>query len=228
MSNALNAHLWSCIAFPDSQQRAVFQRDFQNIAQLTNVVGCVDSMFIPIKVGLGTEAGISDVDYGCQYILMVVVCGPQFQIISVMVHFCCHEYDWQIFRGSALCNTIEVGELGDAVFLVDEYYPIVPNLLRPIDEPQDESEVLFNLSHYVTRQVTSGMFHALTRRFPCLKIQMEPIPPTNLKAVVACIILHNLSLRYSSPLPSSEAALDEHLYYNDIRQQVYHSATKEE
>ncbi|XP_071525328.1 putative nuclease HARBI1 isoform X2 [Panulirus ornatus] len=191
------------LSFPDNYELSTFQDDFYNVADIRQIIGCVIDLCVPINVNIGREMGVNDERYGEQVMKVLAVCGPQGQITHVIVQTHDVYYDWQIFCESMLLTTLTMGEYGQVVLLTDGSYPIHPFLLRPTDAQSPASLELFNLCHFVTWQSTKKKFDEMMTRFPCLTNNMDPIYPTNVDVVMACAVLHNVSLRCRTPLPVS-------------------------
>ncbi|XP_071525304.1 putative nuclease HARBI1 [Panulirus ornatus] len=188
--------------FPNHQELAAFQTEFNNIVQIPNVIGCLSSIYVPVRVRLGREMGVNNIYYGDQFMKVLVVCGPQGQITHIIAQTYDAFHDWEIFCDSMLLTRLTTGEYGDVVLIVDETYPTHPYLLRPVDSPTFPSDDQFNISHFIVRYLTHQKFQVIMTRFPCLTCGMEPLYPTNLDIVLACAVLHNVCLRCGTPLPS--------------------------
>lgn len=194
--NELKDHF---LDFPDTQQQETFKADFQEIGQLVNVIGCINSIPIPLAGFLGMELGVGNQQYGQRLLKLLVVCGPQGQITSLMVQPYA-EGDWQTFRDSCLLDALQNDEY-DGYVLANLNFPPRRYFLIPIANPANWMDELFNFAHFTTLQVSNHALNLLTARFPCLVAAMDGIYPSNLNVVAACAILHNLCLKLSVPAP---------------------------
>lgn len=189
--------------FPDTQQREIYKAEFQEIGQLINVIGCVSSVSIPLRGFMGIEVGIGNRQYGHKYLKLLVVCGPQCQITSLMVQPYT-ENDWQVFRNSCLDDALHSGEF-EGYLLANHSFPPRSYFLIPIANPRNWIDELFNFAHYATMQVAQRAVELMNTRFPCLVTAMDLLYPSNVNAVAACGILHNYCLKHSVPLPHTNS-----------------------
>ncbi|XP_045596880.1 putative nuclease HARBI1 [Procambarus clarkii] len=229
VSKALSTSLWErYLNFPDNQQIVNFKRDFRSVAEISELIGCMNSMEVAVKRNIGTEVGFTRLDYGRQFMKVLIVCGPHLQVTHIIVQNSCTDTDWEIFRESTLCSALEYGTYDSSLLLVDSSYPSQPYFQRPHDNPVTLAQDMFNLSHYVTHQITNEVFSLLKRRFPCLENTMEPIFPNNLCIPVACAILHNVCLRWASPMPANNFNRPPAENDNDLRQHFHQQYFVEE
>lgn len=185
--------------FPDTQEQETFKADFQEIGQLVNVIGCINSIPIPLAESLGIEMGLGNQQYGQRLLKLLVVCGPQGQITSLMVQPYAED-DWHMFRGSCLLDALQNDEYNGYV-LANHNFPPRNYFLIPIANPMNWMDELFNFAHFTTLQVSNHALNLLTTRFPCLVAAMDGICSSNLNVVGSCAILHNLCLKLSVPSP---------------------------
>lgn len=156
-------------------------------------------MHVPLSGPLGLEVGVGHQRYGQRLLKVLVVCGPQGQITSLMVQP--HgETDWDMFRDSCLLNALHSGEY-DGYLLANLHFPPRNYFLILIATPRNWLDELLNWRHHATMEVSNRALQLLNARFPCLVTGMDKAHPFCLNVVAACTLLHNLCLQVSDPLP---------------------------
>lgn len=91
----------------------------------------------------------------------------------------------------------------DGMLVGDRGYPCLPFLITPIANTATDEERMFNNIHTRTRQIVERTFRVWKRRFPCLSRGLT----TNLcstTTIVACAVLHNMSLIIRDVLPEDD------------------------
>jgi len=91
-------------------------------------------------------------------------------------------------------------------------YPCLPILLTPILNPETDEEIAYNNIHRRTRLIVERTFGLWKRRFPCLGRGLTTKLICSTTIIVACAVLHNLSLIYDNKLPDDE---ENEIYYNN-------------
>ncbi|KYN18779.1 Putative nuclease HARBI1 [Trachymyrmex cornetzi] len=86
----------------------------------------------------------------------------------------------------------------------DAGYPILPFLLTPIGNPTTDEEISYNAIHGRTRRIVERTFGIWKRRFPCLSKGLTTKLLTSTSIVVACAVLHNISLILNDQLEDDE------------------------
>nr|XP_022325467.1 putative nuclease HARBI1 [Crassostrea virginica] len=83
----------------------------------------------------------------------------------------------------------------DGLLLGDSGYPCRRFLLTPFLNPSTDAENRFNQSLCRTRVLVEQTFGILKRRFQCLHHEMTTEHPQAAVYVVACAVLHNISIQ---------------------------------
>lgn len=80
-------------------------------------------------------------------------------------------------------------------FVGDSGYPTLPFVLTPIrPTPEDPPSICYNRAQLKTRNIVERTFGIWKRRFPCLSRGLGNKLSTVSNIIVACAVLHNLSL----------------------------------
>lgn len=98
------------------------------------------------------------------------------------------------------------------ILVGDNGYPCLPYLLTPILNPTTDEQSMYNKIHIRTRQIVERTFGIWKQRFPCLSRGLTTKLICSTTIVVACAVLHNLSLIYDAKLPEDD---EENEIYDD-------------
>ncbi|GFO48439.1 hypothetical protein PoB_007494400 [Plakobranchus ocellatus] len=77
------------------------------------------------------------------------------------------------------------------VFLGDEAYPLLRNMMRPCPRGLDNVRRLYNYRHSRARRIIECPFGALAGVWSVLKKILNMLPENAIKVVLACCALHN-------------------------------------
>lgn len=113
------------------------------------------------------------------------------------------QHDSRIFQNSRIYMRYIRREL-TGILVGDNGYPCLPFLLTPILNPETDEQIAYNSIHRRTRQIVERTFGLWKRRFPCLARGLTTKLICSTTIVVACAVLHNLSLTYDNKLPDDE------------------------
>ncbi|CAL1671763.1 unnamed protein product [Lasius platythorax] len=86
----------------------------------------------------------------------------------------------------------------------DAGYPALPFLFTPIVNPTTDEKIRYNEIHGRTRRIVERTFGIWKRRFPCLSREVTTKIITSTTIVIACAVLHNLSLIFKDILVEEE------------------------
>ncbi|XP_050675403.1 putative nuclease HARBI1 [Leptidea sinapis] len=103
-------------------------------------------------------------------------------------------HDTTIWNDSPLAAEFEAGRFGSYCLLGDSGYPCLRYLLTPYLNPSTPSQEAYNRAHITTRNTVERCFGVLERSFPCLQIGMQLMTEKVLIVIVACVVIHNMSL----------------------------------
>ncbi|XP_071577193.1 putative nuclease HARBI1 isoform X2 [Temnothorax nylanderi] len=131
------------------------------------------------------------------------VVGPRTEFLDIVPEWPGSQHDSRIFQNSRLYMTYTQGQLS-GVLVGDAGYPCLPFLLTPLSNPQTDEEITYNILHRRTRIIVERTFGIWKRRFPCLSRGLSNKLICSTTIVVACAVLHNLSLIFNDVLPEEE------------------------
>lgn len=94
----------------------------------------------------------------------------------------------------------------------DAGYPSLSFLLTPFGNPTTDEEIRYNMIHGRTRIIVERTFGIWKRRFPCLSRGLTTKLLTSTTIIVACAVLHNLSLIFNDRFEEEDV---ENLYVHD-------------
>ena len=211
VAEALYDHRAEFITWPEDTSKLA--RDFYALAGFPAVAGALDSTHVLITPPKDDE--VSFVNRHHTHSLNVLgVAGPDHQFLYVNANFGGRSHDSRVLRSSSLWARFE--DRGDlpfdgAVLLGDSAYPLRSWLMTPfLGNPDDDAKKRFNRSHSRTRTIVEQAFGILKQRFYCLRtgLRVKDITLAS-KIVVACIILHNLSIQHGGELPELDEPEDQ-------------------
>lgn len=110
------------------------------------------------------------------------------------------QHDSRIFQNSRLYTRYDQRQL-NGLLVGDSGYPSLPFLLTPVANPTTDAEETYNIVQSKTRRIVERTFGTWKRRFPCLSKGLTNKLICSTAIVMACAVLHNLSLCYDNILP---------------------------
>lgn len=102
-------------------------------------------------------------------------------------------HDSRIFRNSRLNLRLQNNEI-DGILVADAGYPCTRQLLTPLSNPITPAEEKYNKAQIKTRNSVERLFGLWKRRFPCLQKGLATKLSTTANIIIACAILHNISI----------------------------------
>lgn len=136
------------------------------------------------------------------------VVGPQNEFLDIVPEWPGSEHDSRIFQNSRIYMRYRQREF-DGMLVGDAGYPALPILLTPIANPATDEEISYNMIHARTRGIVERTFGVWKRRFPCLSRGLQTKLLTSTTIVVACAVLHNLSLIFNDTIEEEEEQEEE-------------------
>ncbi|XP_046393197.1 putative nuclease HARBI1 [Ischnura elegans] len=121
------------------------------------------------------------------------VVGPSLEFYDIVPEWPGSQHDSRIFQNSRLHMRYVEGYL-DGCLIGDAGYPCLPFLLTPLANPDTEAKRRYNEVHTRTRIVVERVFGIWKRRFPCLSKGLSTKLICTTTVIVACAVLHNMSL----------------------------------
>lgn len=170
------------------------KQGFRRIANFPEVIACVDGTHIPIKKPKENAADFWN-RKGYFSLNTQLLCDHKLRITGVVCKWGGATHDSRIFENSKLSEKGDNGEL-DGIIIGDSGYPCKPYLLTPLLHPQQGPEQNYNASHISTRNCIERCIGLLKSKFRCLSrdSKMRLKKETTASVVVACCVLHNISL----------------------------------
>ncbi|XP_071634092.1 putative nuclease HARBI1 [Temnothorax longispinosus] len=136
-----------------------------------------------------------------------IIVGPRTEILDIVPEWPGSEHDSRIFQNSRIYMRYKQGEL-DGILVGDAGYPALPFLLTPIGNPRTDEEMSYNTIHGRTRRIVERTFGIWKLRFPCLSKGLGTKLLTSTSIVVACAVLHNLSLILNDKLEEDDEEVE--------------------
>ena len=129
--------------------------------------------------------------------------GPRMEFLDIVPEYAGSSPDSRIFQNSLLCRRYMEGRL-NGMLVGDRGYPCLPFLMTPLPNPQTDDELIYNNIQSRTRQIVERTFGVWKRRFPCLSRGLSTKLICSTTIVVACAVLHNMSLIFNDILPEDD------------------------
>ncbi|KAK0144667.1 putative nuclease HARBI1 [Merluccius polli] len=120
------------VVFPGHKPVRNIKEEFNRIAGLLNVLGCVDGTQIPITAPAENEADY--VNRKSFHSINVQICDAAYIVTNVEAKWPGSVHDSRIYRECRLSNRFARGEF-DGYLLGDRGYPCQPSLLTPYPDP---------------------------------------------------------------------------------------------
>ena len=116
-----------------------------------------------------------------------------------------HSKKLKLPRDSFLPESPDLGKM-PYVFVGDEAFPLLPNLMRPYPgKVASEEQQLFNYRLSRARRIVENTFGVLAARFRIFNTRINVDPDTTKLIVMASCVLHNML--QSSNMPAQQASL---------------------
>ncbi|XP_036139626.1 putative nuclease HARBI1 isoform X2 [Monomorium pharaonis] len=131
------------------------------------------------------------------------VVGPRMEFLDIVPEWPGSQHDSRIFQNSRIYMRYIRREL-TGILIGDNGYPCLPFLITPVLNATTDEQLMYNNIHRRTRQIVERTFGVWKRRFPCLARGLTTKLITSTTIIVACAVLHNLSLIYDAILPEDE------------------------
>ncbi|XP_067204480.1 putative nuclease HARBI1 [Linepithema humile] len=132
-----------------------------------------------------------------------IIVGPRTEILDIVPEWPGSQHDSRIFQNSRIYMRYRQGQL-DGMLVGDAGYPALPFLLTPISNPTTDEQERYNIIHRRTRIIVERTFGMWKRRFPCLSKGLTTKLSTSTTIIVACAVLHNLSLIFNNKLDDDD------------------------
>jgi hypothetical protein len=203
--NALNAKAQQIIKWPSHAEVRRIERMFYRMANVPNVIGCIDGTYVPIKAP--KENAESYVTRKCNFaITLQAVCDSTLKYVDIFVGYPGSVSDTRIFRNSDLYVNVQTNKnlyFPENTFIIgDKAYPSLSWCVAPYIDRGNLTPQMRHFNHVIsqTRQTIERSFALLFGRFRRLKYldmnRTDLIPAT----ILAACVLHNICLDYNDLL----------------------------
>lgn len=132
--------------------------------------------------------------------ILQAVAGPAGQFLDIVARWAGSTHDSRILQLSSI-NMKYRNRHHTGILVGDSGYPSLPYILTPFITPSSPAEERYNQVHIHTRNIVERMFGMWKRQFPCLSRGLGNKLQTVANIIVACAVLHNLSILARDPLP---------------------------
>ncbi|XP_024888320.1 putative nuclease HARBI1 isoform X2 [Temnothorax curvispinosus] len=193
VSTILASHLKQYINFSTQQRQRQNTNRFYEVANFPRIIGCIDCTHIRIANPGGNNGEIFRNRKGWFSLNVQVVCGPQREILDIVVRHPGSAHDAVIFDRSSVRCRFELGYL-DGILLGDSGYACRKYLLTPVLRPDNNAEIRYNNAHKKTRVIIEQLFGVWKRRFPCLYYGLRTKLSTSVAIICATAVLHNICI----------------------------------
>ncbi|XP_017875626.1 putative nuclease HARBI1, partial [Ceratina calcarata] len=211
VSDLLGRLIFEYIKFPNSDEaRRENRRLFRDLGQGSGAIGLpgIDGAIDCTHVRL-TCTRLNDVNEifrnrkGYFSLNVQAVVGPRMEFLDLVPEWPGSAHDSRIFQNSRVHMRYAERQL-DGMLVGDRGYPCLPFLMTPLANPRTDEERTYNNIHTRTRQIVERTFGVWKRRFPCLSRGLTTQLLCSTTTVVACAVLHNMSLIFRDILPEEE------------------------
>lgn len=182
------------IQYPDKDVLFKVKNDFQAIAAMPDVIGCIDCTQIEIQKPQHDDAELFRCREGFFSLNVQAICGPDLVFYNIVSRWPGSVHDCRIFENSRIYKELQDG-LIHGHLLGDSAYPCREYLLTPLINPDGPHEEAYNKSHIKTRNTIEKALGVLKRRFRYLDTTMRTNLDTTKAIIVASAVLHNIAIQ---------------------------------
>ena len=206
------------LRFPDDADELLqISNQFFEKCGFPGVVGAIDCTHIRIVKPKENPAGyINRKNYyslNCQ-----MICDCNLRFFNVVVRWPGATHDSRIFENSSVCYRFEAGEL-EGILLGDPGYACLPYLMTPVSNPNSRRQHDYNKHQRRGRNVIERAFGVLKHRFSALSCdsRLRCKLDTTMAVIVACTVLHNISIVANDPFDAEGQNRNEHGHFDQLR-----------
>ncbi|XP_018304708.1 putative nuclease HARBI1, partial [Mycetomoellerius zeteki] len=205
VSVLLAAEMFDVIKMPQTEQNKIENRQLfrligatGNINGLSGIDGAIDCTHIRLtNTRFHEVAEIYRNRKGYFSLNVQAVVGPRMEFLDIVPQWPGSQHDSRIFQNSRLYVRYNEHQLTGSL-VGDSGYPCLPFLLTPIANPLTNAEQTYNIVQSKTRRIVERTFGVWKRRFPCLSRGLTNRLICCTSIIIACAVLHNLSLIYDN------------------------------
>ncbi|XP_048478159.1 putative nuclease HARBI1 [Plutella xylostella] len=201
VSRALALHVGQYVKFPPVNELAANKRKMFQIAGFPGAIGAIDCTHISIKNPDRERGEVFRNRKGNFSINVQLVCGPQMEIYDVVARWPGSVHDSRIFANSRCYMMFEEGTIS-GILLGDSGYAQTSYMYTPVINPRTQPEERYNRAHISTRNIIERVNGVLKRRFACLSRTLQNRLHNIPNIIVACVVLHNISITTNQELPA--------------------------
>lgn len=181
---------------------------FQEKCRFPGVIGAIDCTHVRIQRPRTDNPAMFVNRKGYYSLNCQMVCDSRMSFWNVVVRWPGSTHDSRIFENSNICQKLETGEL-QGTLLGDAGYACKPYLITPISRPNYPNQERFNTSQRQARGVIERAFGLLKMRWgvlgPDSRLRFHNLDKS-MAVIVACAVLHNLSIVHRDVLQPNEPA----------------------
>lgn len=204
------------IKFPTGQEASVNRQLFKELGRcghwpgLPGIDGAIDCTHVKIVSTPGCQHHEVYRNRKSDFSINVqVIVGPRTEILDIVAKWAGSMHDSRIFQVSSVFMKYTQGILTGRL-VGDSGYPTLPFVLTPIrPPPEDPPSIRYNRAQIKTRNIVERTFGIWKRRFPCLSRGLGNNLATVSHIIVACAVLHNISLILNDVMTFSEEEFQE-------------------
>lgn len=200
ISKALALKVRQFIKFPNVSEQGNVKVLYHRIAGFPGVIGCIDCTHIPIKNPNRQNGEVFRNRKGWFSINVQLVCGPRMEIYDIVARWPGSVHDSRIFINSRCYMRFEDGDI-TGLLIGDSGYGQSSYLYTPVHIPQTQPEIRYNRAHITTRNVIERLIGVWKRRFACLNRKLQNNLENTCNIIVACGVLHNISITTNQEMP---------------------------
>ncbi|NXP26284.1 ALPL protein, partial [Scytalopus superciliaris] len=187
------------IHFPEDEATVQSLKDsFYGLAGMPGVLGVVDCTHVAIKA-----PNAEDLSYvnrkGLHSLNCLMVCDARGALLSAETHWPGSLPDCTVLEQAALTSHFETELHKDGWLLGDSSFLLRTWLMTPLHIPETPAEYRYNMAHSATHNVIERTFRTIRSRFRCLdgsKGTLQYSPEKSSHIILACCVLHNISLEH--------------------------------
>ncbi|XP_036416519.1 putative nuclease HARBI1 [Colossoma macropomum] len=196
----------SFITFPGGyNDRMGVAQGFKNMSGIPNVVGVLGCLHIKVTPPPAEESLFLNT-LGYHSVMVQMISDADGNLLSV--EKCCPggALEQAIWERSNICQEFSSFQHGQTWVVGGRGLPPGRHVLTPVERSQIKSSATrrFNTAHSQVLASTQHVFGSLKTRFQCLHdlgvVQANALEPVA-RILIACCVLHNISKKFSVPLP---------------------------
>ncbi|XP_017551646.2 putative nuclease HARBI1 [Pygocentrus nattereri] len=194
------------ITFPVGyNDRMGVAQGFKNISGIPNVVGVLGCLHIKVNPPPAEESLFLNT-LGYHSVMVQVISDADGNLLSIEKCSPGGALEQAVWERSNICQEFSSFQHGQTWVIGGRGLPPGRHVLTPVEHSQVKSSATrrFNTAHSQVLTSTQYVFGSLKTRFQCLRdlgiVQANALEPIA-RIITACCVLHNISKKFSVPLP---------------------------